>query len=47
MFSIIQKNILWHLVFEYYLFHMFSAAISQMVHPLSPNFDETFKHFDQ
>ncbi len=40
MFVIIRKIILWHLFFEEYRFQMLAAATSQMVHPLSPIFDD-------
>ena len=34
------------LFFEDYLFQMLAAATSQMVHPLSPIFDDSLEHFE-
>lgn len=46
IFNSMRKKILFHLFFEYYSFQKSAAATPQMVHPLSPIFDNLFGHFD-
>ena len=37
---------IWHLFFEDYLIEMLGVATSQMAHPLSQIFDDSFEHFN-